>query len=56
MALIDMQSPHAREFGAHPSPGIKKLFCESDVLRPWGASGSEPLVRRHRPRPAPRGP
>ena len=44
IALVDMQSPHARDFGAHPSPGIRKLFCESDVLRPWGASGSEPLV------------
>ncbi len=44
VALIDMQSPHVGDFAAHPSAGVKKAFCESDVLRPWGAAGSEPLI------------
>jgi predicted 2-oxoglutarate/Fe(II)-dependent dioxygenase YbiX len=44
VALIDLQSPQAPEFGAFASSGLTTIFCESEVLRPWGSLGDEPAV------------
>jgi predicted 2-oxoglutarate/Fe(II)-dependent dioxygenase YbiX len=43
VALIDMQNPQAPEFGAFASSSLRTVFCESEVLRPWGFC-DEPAV------------
>ena len=36
IALVDMQSPHVRDFGETNSPDIRKVFCEADTFERWG--------------------
>jgi predicted 2-oxoglutarate/Fe(II)-dependent dioxygenase YbiX len=44
IALVDMRSGHAREYGAPELSGLNVLFCEPDVFTRWGFDDFDPAA------------